>query len=187
MHDLGALRVEGAAACLTRAGHQRAGVDRALGTGPSSATNSCVALDTDHRLHSHMDTGLLGSGNLETRGEGVLGNWSGKVVPRQSAVRSQSKMEGPSGERGASQRDGGVGEGAQRGLGLCPAQTRWLSLAGQKFHQASLSRCWILCLWHSWGAQVPSFQEAQGMPFLQRLTRNQACPFCPRGAGGWCP
>lgn len=121
VHDLGSLKVEGAAACLTRAGHQRAGVDRALGTGPSSATNSCVALDTDHRLRSHMNTGLLGSGNLETRGEGVLGNCSGKAAPT-SKCRLKSIQNGGAFWRKRSQperwRGGG---GSSEGLGPLPS------------------------------------------------------------------
>lgn len=122
-------------------------------------------LGRDRRLHSPVGTCLLGSRPFEARGRraGELG-WEGRLTPKcpkccqsvQSVVPSPFKTEGPSGE-------GGAGQSEQRGgLGLCPAQTRWLSLAGQKSHQALLPRCWILCLWHSRQLRFHLFRRPGG-------------------------
>lgn len=56
----------------------------------------------------------------------------------------------------------GWGGGLPKGLGLCPARHRWLWPAGQKFHQASRSRCWILCFWHCWDLRFHLFRRPRG-------------------------
>lgn len=147
-------------------------------------------LGRDRRLHSPVDTCLLGSRPFEARGRraGELG-WEGRLTPKcpkccqsvQSVVPSPFKTEGPSGE-------GGAGQSEQRGgLGTLPSPDQvavacWpeipSSLAAQVLDPLSLALR---------AAQVPSFQEARGRPFPWRLTRNLACPSVPEELGPGVP
>lgn len=140
-------------------------------------------LGPGHRLHSHMDTCLLGSRNLETREEGMLGSVKA-APPCQRVTVSQSTMEGPSGERRAASLRAGRGGGEDtEGFGTLPspeqvAVVRWPEIPSGLTEQALAPLSPELL-----GAQVPSFQEALGMLFLQRLTRNPVCPSVPEERG----
>ena len=82
----------------------------------------------------------------------------GRLPPCQSVSPSQFKW------RDLPEKDGKPerwrrGEGEGSGLGTQSAPTRWLSFAGQKFHHASLSRCWVLCLWNFWELRFHLFRR----------------------------
>lgn len=163
-----------AAVRLARAGHPCAGVGRSQAPVPALPPLPVWP-------SAHTDAGSA-AGFLEQ--EACEGD-CGKAAPCHSVVLSPSNMKGPSGERGAGQL-WRRGRGCSEGLGTVPSPDQvavacWPEIPSSVTEQV-LGPLSLALL----GVQVPSFQEAQGMPFLQRLTRNLACPFCPRGAGGWC-
>lgn len=130
-----------------------------------------------------MDTCLLGSRNLETREEGALG--SGTAAPHVSVllyVSPQWRDPLQKGERPARElAEVGVGhrgvwDSAQSRTGGC----RWLARTSSvRPHRAGAGSF----VSGTPGSSGSIFQEAQGLLFLQRLTRNPACPSVPEEPG----